>query len=354
MTKPGLIHQVHIVHAVHNSLSEYLMKRWPGRVAGRGASPPPLTLVRWIGLTYSLGASTFFWNPRHGTQPDGARAQLMDPDLSPLLNNWPFDARDNVRKIVDGNGRSLVQVRIADGPFQGILQMPIEGRPDGLRPHDRDFALDYWQDELRRRVQEGGNEADFRLTHAACQELFDESRRIYERYVFLLRLNEFEHVIRDTERNMTLFTFVNQHGERQSDRLNLERWWPFVLRVNATARVLQAVKLRRFQRAQAIIRATRKRITELPEIAAEEFKVERQRAFEALDELTAKIAKDRPRSVSEKLQAELDKALEQEDFEQAAKLRDQIATLRRLRQRVERKPKEAVSPSPDESAGHEG
>ena len=45
---------------------------------------------------------------------------------------------------------------VDQGAFQGILQLNLDGRPDGRRPHGRDFALDYYQGELEKYHREHG------------------------------------------------------------------------------------------------------------------------------------------------------------------------------------------------------
>ena len=52
----------------------------------------------------------------------------MDRDLRALLLDWPFDPdRLNARVLEIEEGRTVLQVRVE----LGILQMEIEGRPDG-------------------------------------------------------------------------------------------------------------------------------------------------------------------------------------------------------------------------------
>ena len=55
----------------------------------------------------------------------------MTEDIGPLLNHWPYDPKNSIRKIFSSKGVEKIQVRIDQGPFQGILQMELDGRPDG-------------------------------------------------------------------------------------------------------------------------------------------------------------------------------------------------------------------------------
>ena len=139
----------------------------------------------------------------------------MKRDISDILQAWEFDPGANVRKIVGDDGIPKLQVRIDQGAFQGILQLNMDGRPDGKRPYGETFALDHFRRlQERREGRLGAPGMDFFLDREACDELFDESSRIYARYVFLLQLKDYDRVIRDTEHNMGIFRFVNAHAAR--------------------------------------------------------------------------------------------------------------------------------------------
>ena len=247
----------------------------------------------------------------------------MLEDIGSILRSWPYDPQDSIRKVIDQDGSEKIQVRVDQGAFQGVLQMELDGRPDGLRPHNQPFALDHYKEMLRRQTEDPGGGV-FQLDRRACEEIFDESRRIYERYVFLLQVQDYARVIRDTERNMEVFRFVNQYAEREEDRSNLEKWWPYILRIHGVARAMDASQNEDHDSALAAVRETRERIDALEEIDAEEFTAERKRSRQALDELEAEIREKRPLSQAEQLKEELAEAIEDEEFEKAAELRDKL------------------------------
>lgn len=253
----------------------------------------------------------------------------MSQDIDPLLREWEYDPQANVRRIWGEDGVQKLQVRVDQGAFQGIMQLNLDGRPDGKRPHGFEFLLDYYRDELEKhRQRHGGQPTGFTLDHQVCQELFDESSRVYGRYIFLLQLKDYTRVIRDTERNMGLFRFVHAHAQTEEDRNNLERWWPYILRINATARALKTFQEQDYAAALEIAAAARRQIEELPEVEAEEFFIERDRSLQALDELAEELKRSRPLSQEETLQQELQEAVAREEFERAAALRDQLRQLR--------------------------
>tara|TARA_B100001250_G_scaffold138345_1_gene118423 strand:+ start:162 stop:935 length:774 start_codon:yes stop_codon:yes gene_type:complete len=252
----------------------------------------------------------------------------MEEDITKILGAWSFDPDTNVRKIRGADGVEKIQVRINQGAFQGILQIDLDGRPDGCRPHGQTFALDYYQNSLQNYRRQNDSEDDgFTLDSQACEELFEEGARIYERYAFLLQLKEYPRVIRDTERNMQLFRFVNRYAAEESDKSNLEKWWPYVLRINGTARAFAARDEGDFAEALDIVAKTRERIRECSMIDAEEFRIEMERSEEALETLESELLDTKPLNRKEQLERMLKEAVEGDNFERAAELRDMIQQL---------------------------
>ena len=248
----------------------------------------------------------------------------MMENIGPLLKHWPYSQDNTIRKIIDEDGTEKIQVRVDQGAFQGILQMELDGRPDGHKPHRSIFVLDYFQSKRDKYIESNGKEEGFELKKAHCRELFDESHQIYERYVFLLQIQDYDRVIQDTERNMDLFRFVNRYAKTEKDRLNLEKWWPYVLRINAIARVMITTQNEDYASAIAIIRDVLEQIEALEKVDAEEFHMEKERSIQALNELLEELEQKRPLTETERLKKELLMAIESEDFERAAELRDRI------------------------------
>ncbi len=61
-------------------------------------------------------------------------------DLRELLQSWSYEpGRVNARRITGADDRQRLQVRID----LGVLQMEMEGRPDGQRPQDYESLLAY-------------------------------------------------------------------------------------------------------------------------------------------------------------------------------------------------------------------
>ncbi|MEA2063827.1 MAG: UvrB/UvrC motif-containing protein [Gemmatimonadota bacterium] len=253
----------------------------------------------------------------------------MTQDISHILRDWEFDPQKSYRRIVGDDGRQKVQVRVENAAFQGILQMDLDGRPDGKKPWGCEYVMDYYQQSLDRWRKAHGTDKGFSLDAAACAELFEESMCIYNRYVFMQQLQDYPRVVRDTKLNMNLFRFVNRYAEREKDRMNLEKWWPYILRINATARAMLIIREDSdFKKALRVVQKVRKKINGLEPVDAEEFKAELDRSDKALDELEKAFREQMPPSQEEKLQQKLEQAVAEERFEEAARLRDILKSIK--------------------------
>lgn len=252
----------------------------------------------------------------------------MGKDLSKLLSDWPPSDGPTARRILGDDGREKIQIRVRIDTFHGILQFQCDGRPDGLRPHGKEFYLDHLLEKQRRFVDAGGTGSGFRITRSQCRKLFDESGSLYHRYVVMLQLGDYERVMRDTARNMRLFQFVHEHASNAEDRKHLECWWPYILRIHYTAAVMDHLAKGRLDAALEAIVACRGRITGLAEQDHEVFKQEKERSLEALRQMEEQIRERRPLTKLEQLEKEKQTAIAQQRFEEAARLRDRINVLR--------------------------
>lgn len=244
-------------------------------------------------------------------------------DIHELLEEWPYDPEDNVRLTKGADGRDLLQVRL---PL-GIEQYELEGRPDGHRPHGAASEFDHHLQRLAE-AKAAGREAAFALGTDECAELFGEGVLYYYRYLHLFQIQDWRRTLRDTRRNLRLFDFVRQHARREEDRVHLEQWRPYLLRMHAVAGAMLELEGGHYGRAREIVARTLQQIDELEEIDEPTFKFERQRSREALRELEAQIEKSQPLSESEALERQLRQAVEAEEFEKAARLRDQLRALK--------------------------
>jgi hypothetical protein len=244
-------------------------------------------------------------------------------DLRSALQSWPYDPEDDSRLVRGEDGRSILQVRT---PL-GIEQYELEGRPDGLRPHGLESALEHHLQKLEQ-ARAAGGDLKFELGPRECSELFNEGTLYYFRYVRLFQLKDWVRTRCDTSRNLRVFDLVNRYARRDEDKLFLEKWRPYILRVHATAGIMIELEKKGYEEALKQAEAALQQLEDLAELGDETFQFERERSRTALSELAEQIRKNRPLSELEQLEDKLRRAVERQEFERAAQLRDQIRALK--------------------------
>ena len=122
---------------------------------------------------------------------------MSDIDIRAILNEWPYEPDQNIRMVRFSDGRSLLQVRLP----MGLEQYEVKGRPDGKRPFDAESALVFQETRLEK-AKEEGTDASFRLDHAACEELYEESTLYYLRYFRFMEIEDWDRTRADTTHNL--------------------------------------------------------------------------------------------------------------------------------------------------------
>jgi len=246
----------------------------------------------------------------------------MSLDLNTILKDWPHENGNvKVRKIAGLDGREKLQLRVD----LGVLQMEVTGRPDGQRPHNCESLLEYHQ---RRAVRAAGKSEDYKLTPEECAELQQEGIQYYHRYLSLFQINDFAGVVRDTQRNLDLFTFVTEHTDRDELSWSLQQFRPYVLMMNTRAKASLLLAQGKFGEAMSEIEHGRDAISEFfqhsnfPELVSKSSEI----AF--LDEWLEEVKAKRPLSKLEVMQREMETAIGKELYERAAELRDAIKLLK--------------------------
>jgi hypothetical protein len=245
----------------------------------------------------------------------------MSLDLNDLLRDWPHEpGQIKVRRILGTDGKEKIQLRID----LGLIQMETTGRPDGEHPHGCESLLTYHA--ALAQEKEAGTE-QYVLSPDEVSELQQEGIQYYHRYISLFQLNDFPGVIRDTQRNIDLFNFVNQHGGGEEFSHSLEQFRPYVLMMNTRARASIELERGDFAAALRQIERGREKIAEIFNTAESPDAVERSPEIAFLDEWMEEIRAKQPKQPMtklEKMQREMEIAVANEAYERAAELRDAI------------------------------
>ncbi|MGZ5163775.1 MAG: hypothetical protein ACXWIT_25125, partial [Burkholderiales bacterium] len=141
----------------------------------------------------------------------------------------------------------------------GLLQMEVDGRPDGTRPYGFASLLDYHLEDLRRYRERRGNDAGWRLTAEEANKLRLEGLQFYHRYLSFFFLGDWVGVVRDTERNLSMFDILWQYGP-DDDRWSSEQYRPYVLMMNTRARVSLSLQEKDFDLALKLVHSDERNV----------------------------------------------------------------------------------------------
>jgi hypothetical protein len=249
-------------------------------------------------------------------------------DISKTLDGWEFDPDQiSVRIVTGDDGREKIQLRLD----LGLLQMEFDGRPDGKRVRGCGSWLEYFQRKQREHADENPDDPPFSLESEDCVQLLREGVQYYHRYVSFWHLERYELCARDTTRNLRLFAFVREYARNTKDKLQFDQWRPYVTMMHARAVATPLIGLKDYRAAlgavNAAIEAIRGFLKEYDQLHNAENCSELVYLIRWRDEIEAKQTDDsaqEPYNPVARLKSELDQAISEERFEDAARLRDTI------------------------------
>jgi UvrB/uvrC motif len=259
-------------------------------------------------------------------------------DITPVLKSWEYEAGTiNVRKVSGLDGSPKLQMRLD----LGLLQMEMTGRPDGDRPHGRESLLDLFEEQLRDHSRKHGTELGFGLSSEQCQLLREEAVMYYQRYLSLFVLEEFPGVVRDTDRNLRVLDICSKYAVEEQDRLVLEQYRPYITMMNVRAQASIFMDLKQYAEAHAHVKQGMDRIREFYERFGQEEAYASSNEVRVLKRLAREIHRKLPVDPIERLRRKLDRAVREERYEDAARLRDELDLRRAKTQNAESTAKES-------------
>jgi len=238
-------------------------------------------------------------------------------DIDDVLRHWAFKPGVIAARLIRaGDGREVLQMRIE----MGLLQMEITGRPDGEHPGGANTCLE-WLQELAQ------NEGEpFVLNDQQCMEIDREFVQFYHRRICCLALRQCGLAVADADYTLALMDFAAAHASNRQWAMSHEQYRPLVL-----FHRIQADALRELQQSNAAnaIEAINRGLVQLREVYVRYGAEDR---FEQ-DELVAQLSamKESLRAeyqVGKTLDEQLADAVSAEEYERAARLRDEIAKKR--------------------------
>jgi hypothetical protein len=256
--------------------------------------------------------------------PDPHDAFYNAMDITQALRGWEFQpGQVNVRLIRGADGKPKVQLRLD----LGLLQMELNGRPDGKRPHRAATELDFHRRRLEKHKTKHGADAGFQLTSRECSALREESAMFYHRYLSLFVLEQYQAVMRDTQHNLDVLDFCHKYGQSEYDRLCLEQYRPYIIMMHTRARACETLRKGYVQTAIAYLRGGIKLIARLLPKEGRRKHLRHSHEARILLDMIKQIRNQLPPDPRQLLSKKLKAAVAEERYEEAAQLRDQLAQL---------------------------
>jgi len=262
------------------------------------------------------------------SRPEKTEARSASKDIASVLRGWSYEPGViNVRKIHGIDGSPKVQMRLD----LGLLQMEMNGRPDGVRPHGCESLLEYFERQLAEHQNRYGTELGFHLSSSQCASLREEAVQYYHRYLSLFVLEEFPGVVRDTARNLRLLDLCGKFAEDEQDRLVLEQYRPYITMMHARAQASIFFADQKYVEALGKVEEGLAEIKEFFARFGQEEAYDQSNEVRVLKRFARDIRRKLPVNPVTRLQRKLEKAIKDERYEEAARLRDKISELQRPR-----------------------
>ncbi len=245
----------------------------------------------------------------------------MRRDIDEALHGWPGNSEPGdvvAREITTRDGRKVVQIRVE----LGLLQMEVEGRPDGVRPHGFPTYFDYLKNRAAARSNKG---TDWKVSPDQAVEVDRELSQFNHRRIAWLTLQRYDKALLDADHSIALMNFLQQNSTNHEYIESHERLRGLVLFHRTQAAAALALERRKPDEA---IDSVREGVESLAD-HQREWTAETERddtpnesLIAQLRELEHEIRKNF--EVEKTLREQLDEAVADEDYERAARIRDQI------------------------------
>ena len=240
-------------------------------------------------------------------------------DIDFIFAEWPYQPGAISARVVRAvDGREVLQMRIE----MGLLQMEVIGRPDGEKPGGCASYLEW----IKQQIAE--TDPATPLTEEQCFEIDREFLQYYHRRICCLALREFDRAVVDADHTLALMDFVAAHSPDEQWTQSHERYRPFVHFHRAQASALAVLERSGPEAAIEEINHGLEQLRKLFTDHEAEERFEQDELVVQLQELKESLRNEY--HVGKTLAEQLADAVAAEEYERAAKLRDEIARRKRI------------------------
>jgi len=243
----------------------------------------------------------------------------LSNNLESILNGWKYEpGQVNARWINGEDGLPKVQLRLD----LGVLQMEIDGRPDGRTPRGYTSLLDCYLSMPK----DGVDHPELFLNESACNELQQEVVQYYYRYLAFHALGHLEGVANDTAHNLEIFNLIAEYAVDDELVWHFLQFFPNIRMINAQ---VQAELCSASGQLEDALQHIEGGIADIEEFWDEfgEFGDKTCEEIDVLNKVLHKLRNKKPKSRKDRLREALQAAIASENYEKAAVLRDTLNTL---------------------------
>lgn len=246
-------------------------------------------------------------------------------DISHILEAWSYQpGQVMVRRFRARDGGERIQLRVD----LGLLQMNAEGRPDGKKPFGHASLLEHYLSQLEKfRSTHSGGDEGFVLNAEDCARIQQEALQYHHRYICKFQLEDYEGVLRDTQRNLDMFDFVADYAASDELAWSLQQFRPQLLMMHTRAKASLALAEKEYPEALGIIAEGVEAIREFLLDHDRPEQLEQSSEILSLQRWLDELESKRPLSEKERLEQALHEAVRREDYEKAAEMRDALRNL---------------------------
>jgi hypothetical protein len=237
-------------------------------------------------------------------------------DIDAALRGWEFKPGVVQARLAQArDGRQVIQMRVD----LGILQIETAGRPDGLRPHGHRSYFEYLKEQAGVAERSGQTYA---LSEEQCVETDREFVQFYHRRICWMALRNFARALTDADHTLALMDFVRDHSPSEEYTQVHEQYRGFVLYHRTQAAAAVAVEKDDPEKAIDEIRVGLNGLKSFFAAYDAEERMAEDGMVQQLHQMEETLR--RAHGIEATLQEQLEQAVANEEYETAARLRDEL------------------------------
>jgi hypothetical protein len=249
------------------------------------------------------------------------------PHLDHIFREWPYDPNAiSVRMVPGDDGREVIQLRLD----MGLLQLEPAGRPDGEKPE----GFETYFDALKAKKAKVAEGEEYTLGEEECEAADREFLQFHRRRICWIALREYVRAVQDADHTLALMDFCRDHSPDDEWTISHEQSRTYVLFHRTQASALSELESNGGGGPEGAIVQLNAGLDRIKAVfaaydAEEEYEEDElvQRLIELRESLREQYA------VGRTLDEQLHDAIKSEQYELAARLRDEISKGNSKRQR---------------------